>query len=388
MLLYLLISLAAPAVAEFYGEPSLTLILRVAATTIIINSLAIVQRAILTIAVDFRRQTIISLTAIAISGSVGIALAYMEFGVWALIFQNLTFQFISMVGLWCSTEWRPKLEFSLVSFRELFGYGSKLLISALIDTLYSNLNSIIIGRRFSSRELGYYNRAYAFAALPCTSYSLIVTRVLFPSWCGLGSEESLRQSFKRYISITAFVIIPLVSIISMLSSEIVEVVLTERWLPSARYMKILSFALLAFPLTAINDNLLKVKGRTKLFLRAEIIKKIIGVSLTLLALRHGVEAICYALVISSAVGLMINIYYTQQVLSLKAIEQIKWIGKRLTLSLFALIATTAIKEHLALGNILMILCCGTLYTIIYLTLSTLWRVEEIDILYKFIETKR
>ncbi|MFI3285997.1 MAG: lipopolysaccharide biosynthesis protein [Rikenellaceae bacterium] len=386
--LYLLIWMAAPWVAQFYEEQELVSVLRVAALSIIINSLSIIQRAILTIAIDFKRQTVISLVAIVVSGALGIAFAYLSFGVWALVWQTLAFQFVSMVGLWFSTQWRPRWEFSTDSFRDLFGYGSKLLLSALIDTIYSNLNSMVIGRRFSAQSLGYYNRAYAFSSLPTSSYSLIVTRVLFPSWCALCSDEVVRCDFKRYISLTSFVVAPIMVLLSMLSAPLIVLTLTAKWLPSANYMSVLCVALIAFPLSAINDNLLKVKGRTDLFLRAEIIKKIIGVALTLTALNYGVMMICYALLCTQFVGLLINIYYAQIAIGMQIGVQIKIIGIRLAISALASVATSALLQHVVLGNICKIVVVGVIYTSIYILLSAIVKIEEIKFLCQFIRSKR
>jgi teichuronic acid exporter len=210
LVFYALLFFTAPLIADFYDEPLLQSLTRVVGLTIIINSLGVVQRAKFTINVDFKTQTKASLSSIIISGLVGIYLAYTGFGVWALVVQNLMRRTINVLVLWVISKWHPHKGFSWERFRGLFSFGSKLLLSGLLDTVFQNIYTIVIGKVFSAHTLGFFTRAKQFAAFPSSNITGVIGRVTFPVLSQLQDDDAkLRSAYTKIIKISALIIFPL-----------------------------------------------------------------------------------------------------------------------------------------------------------------------------------
>lgn len=321
---YTVLFLIAPIVADFYKQPILSPILRVSALSVVFNSLCIVQQALLTIEVDFKSQAKITLTSSVITGVLGVFLAYKGYGVWALVFQGVASQFLRMILFWIITKWKPYEKFSKESFSYLFGYGSKLLASGLLETIYSNLYPIIIGKFFMPAQLGLFSRAQGLATLPSSNITGILQRVTFPILSLIQEDdERLRENYRKFLRMSAYIVFPLMMLFLSIASPLVRILLTSKWDDCVIYLQILCFAMMWHPIHAINLNLLQVKGRSDLFLRLEIIKKIIGVLIMIIAIPFGVKAMCYGLAGSSLISLCINIYYTGQLINLGYTKQFK-----------------------------------------------------------------
>lgn len=310
-LLYLVLFLAAPLIASFYSEPILTPLLRVIGLSVLINSFTVVQRALLTVKIDFKTQAKASMTAALISGAAGIYCAYAGFGVWAIAVQQLVNMLINALLLWLMSHWRPSAVFSWQSFRGLFSFGSKLAISGILDSVYNNLYLIVIGKFFKASELGFYTRAHQFAAFPSSNVTGILQRVTFPVLCTIQDDDTrLRDAYRRFLRLSAFVIFPLMMGMAALARPLILILLKEQWLPAAFLLQILCFAMMWYPIHAINLNLLQVKGRSDIFLRLEVIKKIIGVVIMCITIPLGITAMCIGMVASSLIALVINTHYT------------------------------------------------------------------------------
>lgn len=321
---YFLIFFFSPVVAKFYEISILNPVLKVLALNLIINSFAVVQRAKLTINLDFKKQTFASLIAVLVSGGFGLFLAAKGFGVWALVVQQIINNIINTVLLWCLIKWKPLFKFSWKSFRELFGFGSKILFSGLLDRVYKNLYSIVIGKKFNSTDLGYYTRADQFAQFPSSNITGILNRVAFPVLSKIqDDDEKLASVYRKYLRLSAFIIFPLMMGLAAVSYPFIELLLTEKWITAAQYMQIICFSLMWYPIHGINLSLLQVKGRSDLFLRLEIIKKIIGVIVLCITLPFGIKIMCYGHIVSSLIGLVINTYYTGRIINVGFIKQMK-----------------------------------------------------------------
>lgn len=322
--LYGLLYTIAPLVAQFYQTPELTSLMRVICISIVFNSFAVVQRALLTIKIDFKTQAKATLTAAVLSGIVGISMAYSGMGVWAIAGQQLTNFGVNTVLLWLLTGWIPSKHFSRQSFRELFAFGSKLLCSGLLDTLYRNMYLIVIGKVFSASKLGYYTRAQQFSDLPANNLTGILQRVTYPVLCKIqDDDERLSVAYRRFLRVSAFVIFPIMLGISALATPIVLLLLKEQWLFSATLLQIICFPMMWYPIHAINLNLLQVKGRSDLFLRLEIIKKVIAVAILCVSVRFGLIAMCIGQIFSSLISLVINTHYTGKLIQVGFIRQLK-----------------------------------------------------------------
>ena len=324
LILYGILFAAAPLIADFYNEPQLIPITRVIGLSVLFNSLVVVQRALLTIKIDFKTQAKAALTAAISSGAVGIWMASSGYGVWSIVTQQLINLGINTLLLWVLSHWRPQLIYSWKSFYELFGFGSKLLVSGLIDTIYRNIYLIVIGKVFSASDLGYYTRAHQFTDFPSSNLTGIIQRVTYPVLCSIQNEdERLANVYRRFLRISAFVIFPLMMGLAAVAEPLVLTLLKEQWLFTATLLSIICFQMMWYPIHAINLNLLQVKGRSDLFLKLEIYKKIVGVIILCITIPMVLIAMCIGGFFSSMIALIINTYYTGQLIHVGYFRQMR-----------------------------------------------------------------
>ena len=334
LLLYILLWVASPFIADFYDQPLLSDLMRVVGLSLVINSFVLVPRAILTADTDFKTQTKASLIGAILSGSLGIFLAYRGCGVWSLVWQQIANAIISSVIIWILCRWRPTLEYSWQSFKELFGFGSKLLLSSLLDKTWSGIYPLVVGKVYSAEILGYYSRAHHFSEFPSSNVTAILQRVTYPILCRIQDDpERLPLIYRRFIRTSVFVIFPLMLGLSACSAPMINILIGEKWAYCSVLLTIICFSMMWYPMQSINLNLLQVKGRSDLFLRLEIIKKIMGVIVLCISVPLGIEAMCYAGIVSSLISLIINTYYTGKLIDCGFLVQMKDIAHILLLSL-------------------------------------------------------
>lgn len=334
ILLYLLLFLSAPLIARFYNEPILIPLTRVIGLSLIFNSLVVVQRALLTINLDFKTQAKASLVGVVISGAIGISLAYTGFGVWAIVWQQISNLTVITILLWILSRWKPILAYSWKSFKELFNFGSKLLVSGLLNTIFNNLYLIVIGKFFKASDLGYYTRAHQFTDFASSNITGIFQRVTYPVLSMIqNDDERLADVYRRLLRTSAFIIFPLMAGMAAVAKPMILSFLTKEWLFSAVLIPILCFSQMWYPIHAINLNLLQVKGRSDLFLRLEIIKKIIITITLCITLPFGLIPMCWGMLVNSLIALLINTHYTGKLIHLGFIRQMKDLMPTLLLSL-------------------------------------------------------
>ncbi len=310
-LFYLLLFFSAPLIARFYSTPLLVPVTRVISLSLIINAFTIVQRALFTARVDFRSQTIASIAAVVLSGTTGIWLAYKGYGVWALVAQTLILGAVNSLLLWILSRWHPRSVFSFESLRSMFSFGSKLLLSGLIDTIYNNVYTLVIGRKFSAADLGFYTRANNFAQFPSTNLTNVLQRVTYPVLCNIQNDpERLATAYRKLLRLSGYVIFPLMIGLAAVARPTILILIGQKWEPSILLLQILCFALMWYPIHAINLNLLQVTGRSDLFLRLEIIKKAVGIVILCITIPMGLTAMVAGLVVHSVLSLLINTHYT------------------------------------------------------------------------------
>lgn len=321
---YIVLFLIAPLVASFYNQPILSPIIRITGLGVVLNSLCVVQQALFTIKIDFKSQAKVTLSATIISGIVGVVLAYQGYGVWALVWQGVVMTSARMALLWLMSKWRPTTGFSKSSFNYLFGYGSKLLASGLLDTIYNNIYPIVIGKFYTPAQLGNYSRALSFAQLPSSNITSILQRVTFPVLSTIQNDiPRLQANYRRLLKLSAFIIFPLMMGLAAVAFPMIRLILTPKWEGCSLYLQIICFALMWYPIHAINLNLLQVKGRSDLFLRLEIIKKIVGVCIMCITIPLGITAMCIGMVASSLISLFINTYYTGKLINIGCLKQMR-----------------------------------------------------------------
>ena len=330
---YLILFFTAPFIAKFYEQPILVSLTRVVGLTIIINSFAVVQRTKYDIKIDFKTQTKASLSSIIISGIVGIYLAYSGYGVWSLVWQIIIRRLINTTVLWFYSKWIPKDGFSVLRFKQLFLFGSKLLAVGLIDTFYRNIYLIIIGKIFSVSELGYYTRAQQFSDFPSSNMTSILSRVTFPILSSLQDDnEQLILSYRKLIKLSALVIFPLMMGLAATAEPFIRLILTEKWIDTVWMLQLLTFSGMWYPIHALNLSILNVKGRSDLFLRLELIKKIVITIILLVSIPFGLKAMIIGQIVISVIALIINTFYTKKIINYGFFEQMTDLYKVLLLS--------------------------------------------------------
>lgn len=324
LIAYAVLFFTAPWIARFYETPILTPITRFIALGVFFNSLTIVQRAILTARVDFKTQAKASFVAVVISGAIGIYMAYAGYGVWALAVQAVLNYLVNTAMLWILTAWKPLWVFSWSSFNELFGFGSKLLLSGLLDTAFRNIYTIVIGKFFSATDLGFYTKASQLSQFPSSNVTGILQRVTYPLLCDYQNEdERLRHVYRKYLRLSAYVIFPLMIGLAAVAEPLIIALLKEQWLGAVLLLQILCVVMMWYPIHAINLNLLQVKGRSDLFLKLEIWKKLMGTVILCVTLPFGLIWLCLGQIASSLLSLAINTYYTGKLIQLGFFKQMK-----------------------------------------------------------------
>lgn len=385
--LYLILFIAAPFVADFYNQPELTSVMRVVCLGVILNSLAVVQRALLTVRIDFKTQAKASLSAAVISGCIGIVLAYCGFGVWSLVVQQLLNLSVNTLLLWIFSKWRPIAVFSWKSFHELFAFGSKMLASGLLDTLYRNIYPIVIGKLFSASSLGHYTRAHQFSEFPSSNVTGIIQRVTYPILCGIQDEtERLAIVYRKFLKLSAFIIFPLMIGLSAVARPFIDIALGTQWGFCGQLLQIICFAMMWYPIHAINLNLLQVKGRSDLFLRLEIIKKILGITVLCITAPFGLVVMCYGQIFNSIVALVINTYYTGKLINVGFIRQMKDLLPTILLSLTMFGAILLVNGFIEVNMHRLVI--GVLVGIIvYASGSYIFKFKELQTLFSLIRRK-
>lgn len=322
LFLYVLLFLSAPLISSFYNKEVLVLVIRLVGLNLIISSFSIVQRAKLTIDLDFKLLTKVSLISAVVSGIIAIMIAYAGGGVWSLVIQSLIANLLLVLLLYIKVNWHIRLMLKWGSFKQLFSFGSKLLLSNLLHTIYLNLYSLIIGRFFSATSVGYYNMASKIAQFPSTNFSSIIARALYPVQCEMQDEDKkLSSNFHLYIRFSAYVIFPFMVVLIVLAEPIVISVLTEKWSAMIPFMQIISLSYIFYPIQLMNGNILNVKGRSDYYLKSEILKKIIALFILFITIFWGVKAMCYGLVVYNIIDLIIIIYFSKKVINTGYIKQ-------------------------------------------------------------------
>ena len=350
ILFYLVMFFSAPAISRFFNEPQLIVLVQVLGVVLIIDSFTIIQRTILTKRIDFKLQTKISVISSIVSGVVGISLAYRGFGVWSLVVKQISQRVINSFLLWIWNSWRPLLVFSKASFTELFSFGYKLLISGLIDTLYRNIYLLIIGKYFSAQDLGFYTRANQFKALPSENINEIVSRVSYPVLAQMQDDKvALKRNYKKIIKSTMLITFVLMMGMAAVAEPMVITLIGEPWRPSIVYLQLLCFAGMMYPLHALNLNMLNVQGRSDLFLKLEIIKKILAIPVIIIGVLFGIKAMIMGMIVNTQIAYFLNSYWSGRFIDYAMLEQVRDIMPSFILAISAASIVAVIGWYLPFG---------------------------------------
>jgi teichuronic acid exporter len=334
-ILYIILFYFSKNIGIFFHEPILENLIRILALGLIISSFSIIQSTQLTKRIDFKLQTKISLFSSISSGIISIYMAYSGWGVWSLVYSILIRNSITAIFLWFTSTWKPTFMFSINSFKELFSYGSKLLVSGLIDVTYRNLSTLVIGRYYTAVELGYYTRADQFQSLPSSNLQTIIGRVSLPVLLTIQNDiPRLKQAYRKLIKSTMFISFILMIGMAAIAKSLVLSLIGEKWELCVIYLQMLSFIGMLYPLHAINLGMLQVQGRSDLFLKLEVIKKTLGIPVILILFFFGIKAMIIALFLLNLIGLYLNSYWSGEMIGYSFKDQIKDIYPSLLFAIF------------------------------------------------------
>ena len=386
--MYGVLFISAHAISVFFDEPQLVEIIRILSLVLIINSLGIIQKVILIKNVDFKTLTKVSTIAAIASGTITITFAILGFGVWSLVINIISMQFVQTVFLWIFNRWIPLRTFNVTSFKKFFVFGYKLLLSGLIDTFYNNIFYLIIGRYYSTSQVGYYTNAVKFRDLASQAIAASVQRVSYPVLSAIHEDdERLKSGVRKLIKTSAFINFPLMVGLAAIANPLFVLLLGDKWLPSVLYFQLLCLAGMLYPLHSINLNILQVKGRSDLFLLLEIIKKtVLTILIALSFVCHlGIIGLIGAAVLNSYISLFINTFYSAKEISYSPREQIidvlpVYLASMLMGGIVYLIGI--ILPYGSLMQLSIQICCGI---VIYLIYSMLTKKQELKELFEMIE---
>ena len=323
-LLYVLLFVSSPLIANFYEKAQLTILTRVLGLNLIINSFAIVQRTKFTIDIDFKILAKINVISVIISGVFAITSAYIGMGVWALVILNLIRAFVTTLLLWFYKNWRLSLKFSKQSFKNLFGFGSKLLIAGLYANTLREVYNIVIGKAYSAAELGYYTTSKRITDISAGTVTSILQQVTYPILASLQNEkERLISAYSRLIRMTAFVIFPAMTLSALLADPFIRLLFTEEWAPAIVLLQWLCFAHIVTPISTINMNILNAVGRSDLFLKVDLSKAPIIIATLIITIPMGLKAIVIGNVINTGLSFFINAYMPGKLFGYGAFKQLK-----------------------------------------------------------------
>ena len=390
-IIYLIIFFSAPLIAKFYEEPSLTKIVRVLCLTFVVSAFGAIQSTRLTKVMNFKTQTIISVPSTVVSGIVGVSMAYSGFGVWSLVWSRVSASLMRTIQLWLYSKWTPSLQFSIPKFKDHFNFGYKLTLSGLLDTVFSNIYIIIIGKYFAASQVGFYTKSQSLKNLPVSNISTALNKVTYPLFAHIQNDDvRLKRVYKQIMQMVIFIISPVLIFAAVLAEPTFRFLLTEKWLPAVPYFQILCVSGILYPLNSYNLNVLKVKGRSDLFLKLEIIKKVLIVLGIIIAIQFGILALLYTQAILSIVAFYINSYNTDKFINYSSWEQTKDILPIIIIGLISGVTVYFVDlfmERQAWLDIIRIILGSIVGLLIYAVLSFIFKKEVILFFKKIILKK-
>lgn len=376
LILYAVMFAAAPFIADFYNDASLTPIVRVISLTIVVSGVKGIQQSYVSRHMLFKRFFYSTLGGTIFSAFLGIGLAYAGFGVWAIVAQQLSNTVIDTLILWVTVKWRPKKMFSWKRLKALLSFGWKMLASSLLDTVYNNIRNLIIGKMYSSADLAYYDQGLKFPNVIAININTSIDSVLLPTMSNAQDDRArVKAMTRRAIKTSTYIMAPLMMGLAFCAEPIVRLVLTEKWLPCVPFLCIFCITYMFYPVHTANLNAIKAMGRSDLFLKLEIVKKAVGMVLLLSTMWFGVMAMAYSLLVGSVLNQIINSWPNRKLLNYGYWEQLKDILPGIALA-FVMGCCVKMVELLHLSDIATLLIQVPLGAAIYILASAVLHLES------------
>ena len=374
--LYGVMFIAAPFIAEFYHLPHLAPVIRVLSLTLVISGVRSIQQSYVSKKMIFKKFFFATLGSTLCSAVVGIIMAYMGYGVWALVGQSLTNNALGTIILWITVQWRPKFMFSLQRLKGLFSYGWKLLVSALLDVGYSQLRQLIIGRIYTTKDLAFYNQGHHFPSVIVSNINASIDSVLLPAMSAEQDDKNrVRAMTRRAISISTYVMMPMMMGLAVCAEPTVRLVLTEKWLPCVPFLRVFCFTFAFWPVHTANLNAIKALGRSDLFLKLEIIKKIMGLAAVLITMNISVMAMAYSLLVTSVLSQIINSWPNKRLLNYNYLAQLKDMMPQIVLSIVMGVIVYSV-QIIGLNDVATLAIQIVTGAVIYTLLSKIFKIES------------
>lgn len=377
---YSIIFVGAPFIADFYHQPILTNVTRVYALSFVFSAFGSVQNTMLTKAMNFKKQTLLTVPALVVGSVVALLMAINKFGVWSLVGMTLTNTFVLSATLWFTSKWKPSLMFSKEKFRKHFTYGYKLTLSGVLDIIFTNLYQIVIGRFFSASIVGYYTRANQLMMMPVGNVSTALNKVAFPLFAEMQNEEDrLRSTYKKIMLLVLFIINPIVVLMMILAEPLTVFLFTEKWLPMVPLFQIICLSGLLYPLHLYNLLILQVKGRSDLFLKLEIVKKVLSGIVIIISFYYGLYGLLWGQLIFSVLALFINTFFAGAMINYNMKQQLKDM-----LPLFILVAFVGVCVYILdyyilndVLNMIRLIISSLFGVILYLGISYVFKFDSL-----------
>lgn len=346
--LYIILFFCAPLISDFYDQPKLTALTRVLSLVFVINAFGYVQETRLKKSLDFKKLMYVHLPSTLISGVVAVIMAFMGYGVWSIVAQRLVMRFAFTVQLWVYAKWKPLSTFNRQKASVLFSFGSKLMVSGIIHTVFDNLYQIVIGRFFPVQMLGYYENADKLTKTPTSTISSVLNSVAFPAFSIVqDNNKKLRSGYKKIMQQVLFWLCPILTIAGVLAEPLFRFVLGEKWMPAVPFFQIFCVSRVFSPLTAYNLSLLNIKGRSDMYLKLEIIKKtILGLGV-IVAIPLGIYPLVIFRAIYGIFAYFINSYYSGRFIGYSTWKQLRDVSPIFILSLIMGIAVYFINNSVS-----------------------------------------
>lgn len=385
LVLYAGIFFAAPWIADFYNNTSLIPVIRVLCLTVVISGIKNVQQAYVSRTMQFRKFFFATLGGTLVSAVIGIAMAYMGYGVWALVAQKIVNLSVDTLVLWLTVRWRPKRMFSWERLKGLISYGWKLLVSALLDTVYNKMRQLVIGKLYSEADLAYYNQGNQFPDVIVSNINTSIDSVLLPTMSREQDDAArIKAMTRRAIKTSTYIMAPLMMGLAFCAEPIVRLVLTEKWMPCVPFLRIFCICYMFYPVHTANLNAIKAIGRSDLFLKLEIIKKIVGIVLLLTTMWYGVMAMAYSLLVSEVLSQIINASPNRKLLQYGYLEQLRDILPSIALAVVMGGCVYAV-QLLGLSDLVTLVIQIPLGIVVYAAVSAALKLEAFQYLWNLIK---
>lgn len=374
-LLYLCLFLSSPYIALFFNQPEFTNVLRVLSLILFFGAINSIQIAIISRNLQFKKLFISSIGAVVLSGVVGIVMAYANFGIWALVSQQLTNQIVITIILWFTVKWRPLIVFSITRVKRLFSFGWKLLVSGILDTLTSNLTNLLVGKIYSPTALGFYNRGEQLPSLIVNNVDGSIQSVMLPTLSKYQENtQRVKEIARRSIVTSSFIIFPMMVGLAVIAEPLIELLFTEKWLSAVPFLQISCAVYALWPIHTMNLQVMNALGRSDLFLKLEIVKKILSVAILIISLQFGIYALVWGGFISSVLSTFINAYPNRKLIKYSFAEQWRDLVPSLLLSLVMGFIVYTI-HWFELYKLLTLIIQIVLGIIIYVGLAKIFKLE-------------